>query len=219
MNGRNPRLLAAAALFAAFSGCQTPSPRVKPPEAAPPAAVPAPLDPSFDWHVLLVAPFGSVLKDIPLALHEVLLFRDQDSGAGTSEDGECYAADVGAPRFLASAPDEYLLCFKRDRLTRIHATVRLPDSEAPALFAAACAGWLKTATSVAASAATSAATSVAASAAAAAGATDSQASAAPGAVQSAVVCEGRDGVGHFNAGFEEQPEASISITLDSALDP
>jgi hypothetical protein len=203
MCGRNPGLLLAGALVAAVSGCQTPSSRVKAPDAAPPpAAVPAPIDPSFDWHVLLVAPFGSVLKDIPLSLHEVLLFRDQDPGAGPSEDGECYAADAGAPRFLASPPDEYLLCFKQDRLTRIHATVRLPDGEAPALFAAACAGWLKNVTSVAA------------------GAADTQAGAAPSAaVQSAVVCEGRDGVVHFNAGLEEQPEASASITLDSAHDP
>jgi hypothetical protein len=193
MSGRIPDLVLAAALFATLSGCQTSSPRVKAsdPAAAPvaaPAAAPLQMDASFDWHVLLIAPFGSVLKEIPLGLHEVLLFQDQDPGAGPSEDGECYAADAGAPRFLASPPDEYLLCFKRDRLSRIHATVRLPDSEAPALFAASCAGWLKN---------------------------DPQDS----ATQSAVACEGRDGVVHFSAALEAQPEATVTITLDSAHDP
>ncbi len=59
-----PRADAAAALRA--------SSRLRRPQPAP-----APLDASYDWHVLLVAPFGSVLKDVPLTLHEVLLFRDE----------------------------------------------------------------------------------------------------------------------------------------------
>ena len=53
-----------------------------------------PVDASYDWHVLLVAPFGSVLKDIPLTLHEVLLFRDEAHGAAAADDAECYAADA-----------------------------------------------------------------------------------------------------------------------------
>ena len=40
-----------------------------------------PVDASYDWHGLLIAPFGSVLKDIPLTLHEVLLFRDEAHGS------------------------------------------------------------------------------------------------------------------------------------------
>jgi hypothetical protein len=102
-----------------------------------------PVDPSFDWHVLVIAPFGSMLKDVPRTLHEVLLFHDQDPGAAAPEDGECYAGDTPAPQFVGHIPAEYLLCFKRDRLSRIQATVRLRESDAAAVFAAACAGWVK----------------------------------------------------------------------------
>jgi hypothetical protein len=81
----------------------------------------------------------------------VLLFRDEASGAAPAEgaaadaaaDAECYAADAPAPKFLGRAPDEYLLCFKQDRLSRIQASVRLPPDQAPGVFAAACAQWLK----------------------------------------------------------------------------
>ncbi|MEP6884920.1 MAG: hypothetical protein ABJC66_09235, partial [Gammaproteobacteria bacterium] len=147
------RWIAWAALLAAATGCQTP-PRVKVPE--PPllsAEAPVPVGASFDWHQLLIAPFGSVLKDVPAELHEVLLFRDQDPGkdsgkdpgAASPEDGECYSADTPPPQFVEHTPDEYLLCFKQDRLSRIQAMVRLPEPNAAAVFAAACAGWLKNA--------------------------------------------------------------------------
>ena len=201
MSGCTPRLLVVASSLAALLACQAPSSRVKAPEPAPPAA---PLDPSFDWHALVVAPFGSVLKAMPLALHEVLLFKDRDPGAGTPDEGECYATDAGAPRFLARAPAEYLLCFKQDRLSRIHASVRMAETEAPALFAAACAGWLKNA----------AATGAAASAPA-----QAQVQAQDIAVAAADACEGRDGAVHFNAGLEVQAESTVFITLDSASDP
>ena len=58
--------MAAAAMLAA---CASAPKRPAPP---PPKA---PLDASYDWHVLLLAPLGSVLKDVRLPLHEVLLFR------------------------------------------------------------------------------------------------------------------------------------------------
>ena len=145
MTERHPCVLLVAALLAALAGCQTPSSRVKAPELAAPAAAQVPVDPTFDWHVLVIAPFGSVLKEVPRTLHEVLMFRDQDPGAAPPDDGECYAADAPAPQFVGHVPDEYLLCFKQDRLSRVHATVRLPGSDAAAVFAAACAGWLKSA--------------------------------------------------------------------------
>jgi hypothetical protein len=84
-----------------------------------------------------------VLKDIPLTLHEVLLFRDEAHGSAAVDDAECYAADTPPPRFLGQTPQEYLLCFKQDRLARIQASVRLAAAEAPEVFAKACAGWLK----------------------------------------------------------------------------
>ena len=151
MSERKPSVYVIAAPLAIFAGlatllgCQTPSSRAKALQPAAPVAAPLPLDPSFDWHVLVIAPFGSVLKDVPRTLHEVLLFRDQDPGAAPADDGECYAADAPAPQFVGRVPDEYLLCFKQDRLSRIQASVRLPGSEAAAMFAAACDGWRKVA--------------------------------------------------------------------------
>lgn len=144
MSERSLSVLLVAAWLAALAGCQTSASRATAPGPAAPLAVQMPADPSFDWHVLVIAPFGSVLKDVPRTLHEVLLFHDQDRGAAP-EDGECYAADAPAPQFVGHIPDAYLLCFKQDRLSRIQATVRLPQSDAAAVFAAACAGWLKSA--------------------------------------------------------------------------
>lgn len=113
--------------------------------AAPPAAAPIPLDASYDWHVLLIAPFGSALKDVPMTLHEVLLFRDEGDRATPSDELECYAVDGTRPRFVARSLSEYLLCFRHDRLSRIEATVRLPAEEAARIFADACGLWMKNA--------------------------------------------------------------------------
>jgi len=101
------------------------------------------LDASYDWHVLLVTPFGSVLKDVPLTLHEVLLFRDEEHGAVAGDELECYAVDGPRPRFIARSPTEYLLCFKHERLSRVEATVRLAPDEAAGVFADACGLWMK----------------------------------------------------------------------------
>jgi hypothetical protein len=125
----------------ALAGCAASAPK----PAVPPPPAPAPLDASYNWHVLLVAPFGSVLKDVPLTLHEVLLFRDEAQRAAPADELECYAVDGNRPRFVARAPSPYLLCFKHDRLSRIEATVRLPAEEAARIFADACGLWLKTA--------------------------------------------------------------------------
>jgi hypothetical protein len=137
------KTLLAALLTAALAACRTPSTRVTVPDRAPPPDA-HPLDASYDWHGLLIAPFGSVLKDIPVALHDVLLFRDEGHG-GAADDAECYAADAAAPRFAGGTPDEYLLCFRQDHLFRVQASVRLRGADASDLFAAACARWLKNA--------------------------------------------------------------------------
>ena len=149
------------------------------------------MDASYDWHVLLIAPFGSVLKDIPLPLHEVLLFRDEARGAAAADDAECYAPDQTAPQFVGHTPDEYLLCFKQDRLMRIQASVRLA-TQAPEVFAAACAGWLQRAVASAA-----------------------PAPPAPSAAPAADSCEGREGAMHFSARLGLEPESNLSIVLDS----
>ncbi|HEX3949249.1 MAG TPA: hypothetical protein VHW95_05305 [Steroidobacteraceae bacterium] len=120
----------------ALAACAAPMPK---PAALPPA--PPALDASYDWRVLTVAPFGSVLRDIPLTLHEVLLFRDEARSATAADELECYAVDGERPRFIARTPAEYLLCFKHDRLSRIEATVRLPADEAARIFADACGLW------------------------------------------------------------------------------
>jgi hypothetical protein len=131
-----------AALLLALAGCRAPPPRVSAPDrnAPPPAAHELELG-SNDWHGLVIAPFGSVLKDVPMALHEVLLFRDDGAADNAAAASECYATDAPAPLFLGRTPDEYVLCFKQDRLSRIQAAVLLPAAEADGVFAAACAAW------------------------------------------------------------------------------
>lgn len=137
MAGARRSLMAAAVLM--LAACAASAPKPAPPlEPAPP-----PLDASYDWHVLLVAPFGSVLKDVPLTLHEVLLFRDEAAHAATADELECYAVDGARPRFVARSPSEYLLCFKHDRLSRVEATVQLPGEDAVRIYAEACGLWLK----------------------------------------------------------------------------
>jgi hypothetical protein len=135
---RRARAITLCALLLALAACRT----APPPPLAPP---PLPDDRAADWHPLIIVPFGSVLKEVPLALHEVLLFRDA-AHSGASDDGECYGSDAKAPQLLGRTPDEYLVCFKHDRLSRIQATVRLTAAEAPEVFATACAAWLRHAT-------------------------------------------------------------------------
>jgi hypothetical protein len=182
-----------------------------------------------------------VLKDIPVALHEVLLFRDDahgnaaagnaatDSAAADAAavDAECYAADAPSPRFVGSIPDEYLLCFKQDRLSRIQASVRVGVDGASDIFAAACAGWLKNASTA------DAGTPGAGTPGAGTPGLGVSAVGMPGVVppaaeaQSAGACEGRDGAIHFRGRLGEEPgraemrqtETVLSITLDSAPNP
>ena len=120
-----------------LAGCaSTPKPAVT---AAP---VKVPPDASYDWHVLLLAPFGSVLKDIPLTMHEVLLFHEANSSS-TADEAECFAVDTTPPRFVDRLPDEYTLCFKHDGLARIEVMVRLPLDQSAEVFADACRLWTK----------------------------------------------------------------------------
>jgi hypothetical protein len=173
---------------------------------------------------LLIAPFGSVLKDIPAALHEVLLFRDEEPGSASAADAdtvgaECYAADAPAPRFLGRTPDEYVLCFKQERLSRIQASVRITAAQAADVFAAACADWLKNAAP--------------ATTGLGAPGTGTPRAGMPGAgtpraeTRSAGACEGRDGDTRFRGRLEEEPDRAeqdrtemvLSIILDGAAAP
>jgi hypothetical protein len=188
------RWLPAAALVA-LAACHASAPRMTAPARTPEPLTP-PADPTYDWHVLLIVPFGSVLKDIPLTLHEVLLFRDEERGAGAAapaDDAECYAPDGPAPRFIGNTPEEYLLCFKHDRLSRVQASVRLSDPQPAGVFAAACGDWLRHAAPAPAATAPSAA---------------APSAGAPGGGN----CEGSDGAVRFNARFDD--EATLSIVLD-----
>jgi hypothetical protein len=230
-----------AATAAALIGCQSAPPQATVPlRATPGAAAQEAGDSSYDWRGLLIAPFGTVLKAIPLTLHEVLLFRDEAHatgsedvaagvpapGAAASTASECYAADTPAPLFAGRTPDEYVLCFARDRLARIQVSVRLTTAEAPAVFAAACAAWIKNAASVAPAAASPNADT---SSAPGAGVS------APGspvaqhqtAEASAAACEGRDGAIRFGGRLGEETdrsempptESTMSITLESLSAP
>jgi hypothetical protein len=228
------------ALLAALAGCRAPTPHAAAPDRAPaPPPEARPLDGSYDWHVLVIAPFGSVLKQIPLSLHEVLLFRDQARG-GKADDAECYASDAPAPRFVGRTPDEYLLCFKEDRLARIQASVRLTAAEAPEVFAAACTRWLKNSMQATTGAAAPG-VAVGNGAAPETGAPRTTDAETTGA-QSADGCKGREDSIRFNAHLGEEAtaaempvaktppteaqqtetpptETTLSITLDSVPNP
>jgi hypothetical protein len=130
------RQTAWAAAVLALAACAAPRPKPVVPPPAPP-----PLDASYDWHVLLIAPFGSVLKDVPTPVHEVLLFHE-DAPHPAADDLECYAPNQTPPRFVARTPFEYVLCFKHGHLSRVEAAVRLPQDQAAQIFADACGLWL-----------------------------------------------------------------------------
>jgi hypothetical protein len=150
-----PAYRAAATLgLLLLAACASPPPR----DAVRPAPVPAttraatPLvaaaqnDPaanaSFDWHPLVIAPFGTRLVDSPIRLHEVLLFREQSHGPAEIESKDCYAVNGVPPTFVGRAPDEYLICFEHDRLDRIDVSVRFAADDAARIFGRACALWL-----------------------------------------------------------------------------
>jgi hypothetical protein len=139
--GRAGRAFVCAVGF--LAGCTSPSssPRQAPPASPPPAAPPPVAD---DWHPLLPAPLGTWFRDMPVPLSEVLQFHE----AGENGRGEeCFKPkDASPPRFLDQVPEDYLLCFVNDRLSRIEAAVHVPAERAAALFLAACADWQRRAT-------------------------------------------------------------------------
>ena len=117
---------------------------VAPARAATPLVAPArndSADASYDWHPLVIAPFGTRLVDTPMRLHEVLLFHEQPHAPGETESKDCYGADGTAPEFMGLAPDEYLMCFEHDRLDRIEVSVRIAAGDAAGKFGRACALW------------------------------------------------------------------------------
>ena len=108
-------------------------------------------DASYDWHGLVLVPFGTRLQASPIPLHEVLLFHDESRSTAASDNKDCYTVDGAPPRFLGQRPEEYFLCFRYDRLNRIDASVRVAAAQAEQTFARACAIWLKDATPLAGS--------------------------------------------------------------------
>ena len=183
------------ALLVGLSGCHASVTRSTPPEHAPAAAAHPPEDPSSDWHGLLIVPFGTVLKDVPLPLHEVLMFHDEAHGNTAAESADCHAADAPGPRFVGHTPQKYLLCFKQDRLARIVAVVHLPKAQASDVFATLCSRWLSA----------------------------TPAGETPAIAPQADACEGHDGTIHFSARLETNPddtdgsptEVALSMVLDS----
>ena len=181
------------------------------PQIAPPPPPPPPLDASYDWHVLLIAPFGSVLKDIPLAVHEVLVFRDEAHGESPAGDPECYAVSGTGPRFLARSPSSYLLCFNRGKLSRIEATVRLPENGSAQIVADACALWTKNAH--APNTAASAGPERAQGPEVPEGSEDSK------GLEGSAACEGADGGIAFAAHIEREPneeDTQLTVRLDAS---
>jgi hypothetical protein len=187
---KHPMLMLAAMASFGLSAC-TSAPRPAP--APPPPPAPPPLDASYDWHVLLTARFGSLLKDVPFTLHEVLLFKDQAHSAAAPDEGDCFAIDGTPPRFLDKTPDQYLMCFKNDRLSRIQTTVRLKSTEAAQIFADACGLWLKNAL-------------------------NASGAPAPAAASGPDACQGTSSAISFSARLEENPDHTdsvMSVKLDA----
>jgi hypothetical protein len=136
-------IIGAAALV--LAACAASPPRGNPAQQSQPAPAQnnVEMDASYDWHGLVLAPFGTLLKESPIALHEVLLFHEEPRGAADADTKDCYGVDGAPPRFVGRQPDEYLLCFDHDRLSRIDASVRLDADEAARVFARVCSLWLK----------------------------------------------------------------------------
>jgi hypothetical protein len=216
---RNPRGAGVSILLPLLLAACASAPKNPPAQLA--AATPAApvLDASYDWHGLLLLPFGSVLKDAPFTLHEVLMFRDA-AHAAQGDDAECYAMERTPPPFLKRTPSEYLLCFKHDRLARVEATVNLPPEEAAQIFSDACGLWQRnsgTGQTAGAPAAAGAAAS-----GEGAGAQVAANSAAATAPVGSSACEGRDGATGYSSRLEEnseRPDRALTIRLDAPEQP
>ena len=140
-------LACAVSVAAAMAGCTNAPGRAAPAAAAP---LPASADPYVDWHGLIAAPLDSTLKDLPFAVHELLQFSEETRAAGEPSGGEeCYRPGQGTPRFVDRELDDYVLCYRRDRLARIEADLHVETADADALFARYCDAWLENSTLVA----------------------------------------------------------------------
>jgi hypothetical protein len=130
------------AVAGAVGGCAATPPAPDAASAAV-AAVPVPPrtpPPGSDWRTLPLAPFGSRLQELPIPVHEVLLF--QDSSEPQRPEAECYAPDGPRRRFVGREVDSDLLCLRAGRLQRVEVSVSLPADAAGADFARYCDGWL-----------------------------------------------------------------------------
>ena len=132
------RGLAATAGWAALAACATSSaPGTKSPAQVSPRSE---ASPGYQWRALVIVPFGTLLKDVPFRLSEIVVFHD--AAPGGHEDRDCHALQESVPPRLFGRPvAEYSLCFSSDRLNRIEASVSLPADSGSAEFAAACAEW------------------------------------------------------------------------------
>ena len=122
-----PRAAACVAALLVLAACAAPAPRGGPAQDSQPAPAQhgAATDASYDWRGLVLAPFGTLLKESPIPLHEVVLFDDETHGTAEADGKDCYGIDGAPPRFVGRQPDQYLLCFDHDRLTRVDAAVRV----------------------------------------------------------------------------------------------
>jgi hypothetical protein len=185
---RDSRRLLGTVLLA-VTACVGPGrPQPQPPPVPEAAVVP---DASYDWHILVTVPFGTLLKESPTPLHEVLLFHE--AAPADAENKDCYAIDGAAPHFVGQQPDQYLLCFDHDHLNRIEAGVRLAAEDAPRVFAKACALWLKN--------------------------SGPSSSPSPATAPAGTLCEGMDGATSFSARLTlvpGEPIGNLVMTLTHA---
>jgi hypothetical protein len=138
--GRREPTFAAVAVAAVLAGCASPHSAERP--TAPDTTRAAAPVPAEDWRSLITVPFGTLLKDVPYRLAEVVVFHDASGAPATHADRECYSLQESAPpRWFGRPVEEYSLCFSSDRLNRIEASVSLAAESASARFAAACAEW------------------------------------------------------------------------------
>ena len=81
--GFAPTLAAAAVCAAALlAACASP----KPDEKIPARGASAAAAPTDDWHALMIVPFGTLLRDVPYRLDEVVVFHDSAGAAAGRED-------------------------------------------------------------------------------------------------------------------------------------
>ena len=121
-------LIALGALGGVLAGCAATA--VQQPVLAPAHGA----DPSGDWRRFAVAPFGSLLQDVHVPVHEVLMFGEQ-------AQQECYALDAPARSIFGRQVDSYLLCYSKGRLDLVELSVSLPEAGAEAEFSRYCDEW------------------------------------------------------------------------------